>query len=180
MLQKEGFVIKKRLLLVLLCCFLLPGPVQAEEQAETSPLDWQISVLKKPTAEDLERQRWSYVFANDIGRYAFDNKSLRKDEADKKLVYVLVKTIFTDPEVIGKLTEKYKQQLPANDKVAYSEMQMVFQVRGKKYAVTESRVFSEQGTLLEETKKSAKFAAVTPKTFADSMYDIARNYEKNN
>ena len=170
-------VIKKIVLCMLLCCFLLPGPVQAED---SSPLDWQISVLKKPTAEEVERQRWSYVFANDIGQYAFDTKSLRKDETDKKLVYVLVKTIFLDPEVIGKLTERYKQQLPENDKVAYSEMQMVFQVRSKMYAVTESRVYSEQGTLLEETKKAAKFAAVTPQTFADSMYDIARNYERNN
>lgn len=165
---------------MLLCCLLLPGPVQAEDQAKKSPLDWQISVLKKPTAEEVERQRWSYVFTNDIGRFAFDNKSLLKDEEDKNLVYVLVKTIFSDPEIIGKLTEKYKQQLPENDKVAYSEMQMVFQLKEKLYAVTESRVFSEQGTLLEETKKPANFAAVTPKTFADSMYDIARNYARNN
>jgi hypothetical protein len=171
---------KKRLLLFVLCCFLFPGsPVQAAEPAGVSPLDWEISVRQKPTAEEIERERWSRVFENDIGMYAFDNKSLQMDEADKKLVHVLVKTVFADPEIIGKLNEKYKQKLQASDKVAYSEMQMVFQIKNKTYAVTETRVFSEQGTVLEDTKKTAKFIAVSPNSFADSMYAIAKNYERN-
>lgn len=172
---------KKRLLLLTLCCVLLfPIAVQAAVAAETSATDWAISVLPKPTKEEIERQRWSYVFANDIGRYAFDNTSLHVDETDKQLVHVLVKTIFTDPKVIAHLNEQYKAKLNPGDKVASSEMQLVFQIKQKKYAVTETKVLSEQGTVLEDSKQTATLVPVTPKTFTDSMYEIAKKYEREN
>jgi hypothetical protein len=171
---------KNLVLLLLVCCYLLPVmSVQAVEPAETSPLAWELSVLPKPTAEEIERQRWSGVFANDIGIYMFDNKSLHIDETDKNLAYVLVRTIFADPKIIGNLNQQYQGKLSAGDKVALSEMQMVFQLRQKMYAVTETRVVSEQGIILDDTKKIAKFAAVTPKTFAESMYYIAKSYDRN-
>ena len=172
---------KKRLLLFTLCCYLLSGnAVQAEEAAGNSPPAWEISVQPKPTAKEIEQDRWSYVFANDIAIYAFDHQSLKLDEEDKKVVHVLTKTIFTDMKVIGNLNEKYKEKLSPGDKVAYCEMQMVFQLKKKTYAVTETRVYSAQGTVLEDHQQSEKFVPVPSKTFADSMYDIARNFEKNN
>jgi len=171
---------KNLLLVLLLGCSLLPGiPVQAAEPAENSPPTWEISVRPKPTAEEIERQRWFGVFANDIGLYMFDNKSLHIDETDKNLVHVLVRTIFADPKVIGKLNEKYKAKLSEGDKVAFSEMQLVIQLKEKRYAVTETRVVSEQGIVLEDAKKTAGFVSVTPKTFAESMYYIAKSYENN-
>ncbi|TWH49157.1 hypothetical protein [Sporomusa sp. KB1] len=171
---------KNSVLLLLLGCFLLPGiSVQAAEPADTSPLAWELSVLQKPTAEEIERQRWSGVFANDIGSYLFDNKSLHIDETDKNLVHVLVRTIFADSKIIGNLNEKYQGKLSAGDKVTLSEMQMVFQLKGKMYAVTETRIVSEQGIVVEDTKKTAKFVAVTPNTFAESMYYIVKSYDRN-
>lgn len=171
----------KRLLLLTLCCVLLfPIAVHAVEAAEASAPDWTISVLPKPTKEELERQRWSYVFVNDIGRYAFDNTSLHVAETDKQLIHVLVKTIFTDPKVIVHLNEQYKAKLNSGDKVASSEMQLVFQIKQKKYAVTEIKVLSEQGRVLEDSKQRATFIPVTPKTFTDSMYEIAKKYEREN
>ncbi|SDE11593.1 hypothetical protein [Sporomusa acidovorans] len=171
---------KNLLLLALLWCMLHPGiPVWAAEQAEKSPLDWELSVRPKPTAEELERQRWSGVFANDIGLYLFDNQSLHVDETDKNLVHVLVRTIFADPKIIDKLNERYKEKLGKDDKVAASEMEMVFQLKAKRYAVTATKVVSERGIVLEDTKKTASFVAVTPKTFAESMYYIAQNYDRN-
>ncbi len=172
---------KQRLLLVALCYFLLAGiPAQAEKITENSPLDWEISVRPKLTEKEIERERWANVFANDIGIYLFDYKSLQIDEADKNLIHVLTKTIFVDPKVIGSLNEKYKEKLTAGDKVSYSEIQMIFQIKKKTYAVTATKVFSEQGTVLEDRQQTAKFAPVPLKTFADSMYDIAKNYERNN
>jgi hypothetical protein len=152
---------KQRLLLFALCYFLLAGiPAQAENPNANSPLDWEISVQPKPTEKEIERERWSNVFVNDIGIYLFDHKSLYIDEADKKLVHVLTKTIFADPKVIGSLNEKYKEKLTTGDKVSYSEIQMVFQIKKKTYAVTETKVFSEQGTVLEDRQQTAKFAPV--------------------
>lgn len=172
---------KKRLLPLALCWFLLSGiPAQAEEPPEVSPLDWEFSIRPKPTEQEKERERWSPVFANDIAMYEFDHTSLRLDEADKNIVYVLTKTTFTDPGVIGSLNEKYKTKLAAEDKVSYSELQMVFQIKQKIYAVIGIKVFSERKILLEDRQQTGKFTPVPPKTFADSMYDIAKNYKRNN
>lgn len=167
------------LLLMLTCFLLLPAvAVQAETTAPSSP-EWEISVLPKPTAAELEQQRWTYVFANDIGIYAFDNKSITIDEKDKNLMHVLVKTIFSDPKTIEKLNEQYKNKLGEADKVSYSEMQMVFQVKKKEYAVTATQVVSEQGLILRNTTQEARFLPVPVKTFADSMYEIVKAYKQN-
>ena len=124
------------LMLLVVCCCLCAGiAAQAEEQAGNSPANWEISVKPKPTPAEIEQERWSYVFANDIGIYAFDNKSLKLDEADKRLVYVLVKTTFTDPKVIDSLNEKYKVKLNAGDTVDCSEVQLTFQTKNKTYAL---------------------------------------------
>lgn len=171
---------KKQVVLMTLCLLLLAGiPAQAEETAKTSPMDWEISVLPKPTQEDLERQRWSRVFSNDIGIYTFDNKSLAVDEVDQKLVHVLVKTTFVDKSIVKNLNEKYKDQLKLGDKVSCSEMEMVFHIKQKTYAVIKTKVWSEQGISLEDNKQTGKFAPVTPNTFADMMYDIVRNFARN-
>lgn len=171
---------KKQVILMTLCLLLFAGiPVQAEETAKTSPMDWEISVLPKPTQEELERQRWSHVFSNDIGIYTFDNKSLAIDEAEQNLVHVLTKTTFADKNIIKSLNEKYKDQLKLGDKVSSSEMEMVFDIKQKMYAVVGTKVWSEQGLSLEENKQTGKFAPITPNTFAATMYDIARNFVRN-
>ena len=172
---------KRSILLLALCCWLLAGiVVQAEEPSAASPADWEISVRPKPTAQEMEKARWSPVFANDSAIYEFDPKSLHSDKADKNLVHVSTKTTFTDPKVSGNLNERYKEKLTEDDKVAYIEIELVFQIRQKMYAVTGTKVFSEQGRLLEERRPAEKFAPVPVKTLADSMYDIAKNYLRNN
>ncbi len=172
---------KKRILLVTLCCWFFTGiTVQAVEPSSPAPLAWEISVRPKPTEQEIEKARWYPVFANDIAIYEFDPKSLRSDEADKNLVRVLTRTTFTDPKVSGTLNEKYKEKLTEDDKVAYVEIELVFQIRQKLYSVSGTKVLSEQGKLLEERQPAEKFAPVPAKTLADSMYDIAKNYQRNN
>jgi len=172
---------KKIMLLLVLCWLLLPGIiVQAEESDRISLPDWEISVRPKPSMAEIEQERWSYVFTNDIGIYVFDHQSLNVDETDKTQVNVLTKTIFTDPKVIDKLNEVYKEKLNEGDEVACSEMQMVFQLKRKMYAVTETRVFSARGVVLEDRKQLVRFTSVQPKTFADSMYNIAQDYKRSN
>lgn len=178
--SKGEWVMKKQtgfFILILLLAVLVP--VQAAEPTKSPPLEWQISVLPKPTQEEIEKQRWSYVFSNDIGKYAFDKQSLCIDEMDKNAVHVLTKTIFTDQKVISSLNKKYMDKLAANDKVLASEIEMVFQIRQKTYAIVAMKVWSEQGVSLEDTKQAGRFAPVTPQTFADTMYDIARSFVRN-
>lgn len=163
-------------LLVLSLCLLFCMPVQAEDAAGQSPLNWEISVLPKPTPEQIEQERWVFVFANEIGIYTFDHTSMQLDSQDKNQVHVLIKTIFTDPKVITRLNEKYKTMLKEGETVLSSELQMVLDLKGKSYTVTETRVYSKQGSLLEERKQPGKSAPILSNSFADAMYKIAQNY----
>lgn len=171
---------KKVLLILMLIWIILPGlMVQAKEQAAPDGMNWEISVLKKPTPEEEESNRWLRVCMNEIGNYLIDCKSLAVDEKDKNKVHVLVKTQFISPTVLAQLNERYKDKMGADDKVACSEIQMVFQINEKTYAMTETKVFSVKGVLLETVTKEAKYNPVPIKTFADSMYDIAKMVERN-
>lgn len=153
-----------------------PQSGQTAEQSGGTAADWQISIKPKPTPEELEQERWITAFRNDTGIYAFDKTSLKKAESGKDTVRVLVKTTFTDAKVIDGLTRKYKEQLKPEDKVAYSEIQMIFQLRTGNYAITELKIVGKQGSVVEEPKREEQFKPVTPKTFAETMYRIVRNY----
>lgn len=170
---------KKRVLLLSLCWLLVSGtPVQAEEAVPPAALDWEISVLPKPSQEELERERWLPLLANDVGQYLFDRHSLQPSEADPTQVQVTIKTVFANPKVISSLNDKYKANLSAGDKVASSEMKMLFQLEQRTYALTEIYVLSQRGIVLEERKQTTQFQVIPTKSVAEAMYDIVRGYKK--
>ena len=62
-------------ILVMLCTlvavFMLNGNAYANDQvAKQKAIDWEISMMPKPTAEEVEAARWSVVVENDLGVYA--------------------------------------------------------------------------------------------------------------
>ena len=64
-------------ILVMLCAlvavFMLNGNAYANDQvAKQKAIDWEISMMPKPTAEEVEAARWSVVVENDLGVYAYD------------------------------------------------------------------------------------------------------------
>ena len=162
--------------LVIMTLFLCMGTTvfAAEEQAPK----WEISMQPKPTAEEIENSRWSFILQNDFGVYAYDNASLKFD-AKKDLVSVLVKTVFTNEEVLKKLNQTYADKLDNNDKTAYCEMSMLFNPQGKSYAVKKMDVYSKQGTKLETKENKIKMVPVPEKTFAEAMMEIATTFAAN-
>ena len=86
--------------MMVMALFLLIGSTAfaAEEQAP----NWEISMQPKPTVEEIENARWSFILQNDFGVYAYDNTSLKFD-SKKDIVSVLVKTVFTNEDVLKKL-----------------------------------------------------------------------------
>ena len=69
--------------------------------------------MPKATAEEQEAARWSIVVENNLGVYAYDMDSLTFTKvengiADKNIITVLTKTVFTDKETLKKLNAKYK------------------------------------------------------------------------
>lgn len=161
--------------LVMALLLLLVSTAFAAEEANAN---WEISMLPKPSAAEIENARWSFILQNDFGVYAYDNTSLKLDTRKNK-VDVLVKTVFTNEDILKKLNQTYADKLSGNDKTSYCEMQMVFNPEKKTYAVKRMDVFSKQGTKLETKENKVKMVAVPEKTFAEAMLEIITVFATN-
>ena len=101
-------MMKKSIMLLTICmmCLFAVSANAAEKNAEEL-INWEISMIPKPTAEEIEAARWSIVLENTMGVYAYDMDSLYFPEekngvVNKNLVNVVVKTVFTDKELVKK------------------------------------------------------------------------------
>lgn len=158
---------------VLICSLqIAPAQVKAEEKPTENPLHWEISVLPKPTPEEIEAMRWTPVLENEMAKYDCDGTSLKKDGQDADLAEVTIKATYKDKKLLEGLNRRYKDKLASGDAVAYSEMRMLFRLSDRTYAIPAYKVYSKRGVLVDEQTRESKFALVPAKTFADTMYDI--------
>ena len=171
---------KKLLLLffMLMAC-LGTFTAQAEEVKQQEGMNWEISMMPKATEEEQEAARWSIVVENNLGVYAYDMDSLtftkvENGVADKNIVSVLTKTVFTDKETLKKLNNKYKDKLTKKEKVLYCEIWMTFNLAEKSYAVTNMDVFGSKKTLLQHSEKELQFVPVPEGSFAEAMLEICQ------
>ena len=171
---------KKLLLLFFMLVACLGAlTVQAEEVKQQEGMNWEISMMPKATAEEQEAARWSIVVENNLGVYAYDMDSLtftkvENGVADKNIVSVLTKTVFTDKETLKKLNNKYKDKLAKKEKVLYCEILMTFNLAEKSYAVTNMDVFGSKKTLLQHSEKELQFVPVPQGSFAEAMLEICQ------
>lgn len=173
----------KRLLLVVCVCFswLMCFSVYAHQAApEADPMKWEISMQPKPTAEEIEAARWSVIVENDVGIYAYDMGSFTlekndKDEYDKNIVNVLVKTVFTNKDVLKKLKQDYAGKLQGKEKVLYCKMDMQYKMKEKTYVVKTMQVFTNKDRQID-VKKNKKFAPVPEKSFAEALYEVCQKF----
>ncbi len=164
-------------LMVMLC--LGAASVQAEELVKKEPVNWEISMMPKATAEEQEAARWSIVVENNLGIYAYDMGSFAFTQVvngvpDKNIIAVMTKTVFTDKDTLKKLNEKYKDKLAKKEKVQYCEILMTFNLAEKSYAVTNMDVFGSQKTLLQHSEKKLQFVPVPEGSFAEAMLEICQ------
>ena len=94
--------------------------------------------------------------------------------ADKNIISVMTKTVFTDKETLKKLNAKYKDKLAKKEKVQYCEILMTFNLAEKSYAVTNMDVFGSQKTLLQHSEKKLQFVPVPEGSFAEAMLEICQ------
>ena len=171
---------KKLLLLFFMLVACLGAlTVQAEEVKQQEGMNWEISMMPKATEEEQEAARWSIVVENNLGVYAYDMDSLtftkvENGVADKNIVSVLTKTVFTDKETLKKLNNKYKDKLTKKEKVLYCEILMTFNLAEKSYAVTNMDVFGSKKTLLQHSEKELQFVPVPQGSFAEAMLEICQ------
>ncbi len=170
---------KLMLLFFMLVACLGALTVQAEEVKQQEGMNWEISMMPKATEEEQEAARWSIVVENNLGVYAYDMDSLTFTKvengfADKNIVSVLTKTVFTDKETLKKLNNKYKDKLAKKEKVLYCEICMTFNLAEKSYAVTNMDVFGSKKTLLQHSEKELQFVPVPQGSFAEAMLEICQ------
>ena len=171
-------MMKKLIMLLTICmmCLFAVSASAAEKNAE-APINWEISMMPKPTAEEIEAARWSIVLENTMGVYAYDMDSLYFPEEkngvlNKDLVNVVVKTVFTDKELLKKMNKTYAEKLAKKEKVQYCEMLMQFNVADKTYGVKQMDVYGSKGTKLETKTNNGELIPVPEKTFAEAMLEI--------
>ena len=171
-------MMKKSIMLLTICmmCLLAVSANAAEKNAE-EPINWEISMIPKPTAEEIEAARWSIVLENTMGVYAYDMDSLYFPEekngvVNKDLVNVIVKTVFTDKELLKRMNKTYAEKLAKKEKVQYCEMLMQFNVADKTYGVKQMDVYGSKGTKLETKINNGELIPVPEKTFAEAMLEI--------
>ena len=177
--EVRGNMMKKLIMLLTICmmCLLAVSASAAEKNDEVPPINWEISMMPKPTAEEIEAARWSIVLENTMGVYAYDMDSLYFPEekngvVNKDLVNVVVKTVFTDKELLKKMNKTYAEKLAKKEKVQYCEMLMQFNVADKTYGVKQMDVYGSKGTKLETKINNGELIPVPEKTFAEAMLEI--------
>lgn len=177
--EVRGNMMKKLIMLLTICmmCLLAVSANAAEKNDEVPPINWEISMMPKPTAEEIEAARWSIVLENTMGVYAYDMDSLYFPEekngvVNKDLVNVVVKTVFTDKELLKKMNKTYAEKLAKKEKVQYCEMLMQFNVADKAYGVKQMDVYGSKGTKLETKINNGELIPVPEKTFAEAMLEI--------
>lgn len=177
--EVRGNMMKKLIMLLTICmmCLLAVSASAAEKNDEAPPINWEISMMPKPTAEEIEAARWSIVLENTMGVYAYNMDSLYFPEekngvVNKDLVNVIVKTVFTDKELLKKMNKTYAEKLAKKEKVQYCEMLMQFNVADKTYGVKQMDVYGSKGTKLETKINNGELIPVPEKTFAEAMLEI--------
>jgi hypothetical protein len=185
MFKVGGNLMKKIIMLLALCMMcLFSFVVSAEENKAANPMNWEISMMPKPTEEEIEAARWSIVLENNMGVYAYDMDSLHFEEVkngviDKNIVNVFVKTVFTDKDLLKKMNKTYAEKLAKKEKVQYCEMLMQFNVASKTYGVKQMEVYGSKGTKLESKINNGELVPVPEKTFAEAMLEICTQAVKN-
>lgn len=185
MFKVGGNLMKKIIMLLALCMMcLFSFVVSAEENKAANPMNWEISMIPKPTEEEIEAARWSIVLENNMGVYAYDMDSLHFEEVkngvvDKNIVNVFVKTVFTDKDLLKKMNKTYAEKLAKKEKVQYCEMLMQFNVASKTYGVKQMEVYGSKGTKLESKINNGELVPVPEKTFAEAMLEICTQAVKN-
>lgn len=125
--EVRGNMMKKSIMLLTICMMCLfavsanAAEKNAAEKNAEEPINWEISMIPKPTAEEIEAARWSIVLENTMGIYAYDMDSLYFPEekngvVNKNLVNVVVKTVFTDKELVKKMNKTYAEKLAKKKK----------------------------------------------------------------
>lgn len=167
-------------IMLMLICTTSAAVYATENEQPQNPMSWEISMMPKPTAEEIEAARWSIITENDIGIYAYDIDSLQfavntDGSSDKNIVTAEVKTIFTNKDILKKLKKDYSKNLEKKERVLYCKMKMQYNLQKSTYCVNNMTVYTDKDRVIEE-KINNTFAPVPEGSFAEALYEICLKF----
>ena len=165
--------------MTVLCCATAIAADADTKTDKQQGVNWEISMMPKPSAEEQEAARWSIVVENNVGVYAYDMDSLTFSKVtngvvDKNIISVLTKTVFTEKNMLKKLDAQFKDKLTKKEKVQYCEILMTFNLQDKTYSVEAMDVYGSKKTLLSHQVKDLKFVPIPEGSFAEAMLEICQ------
>jgi len=175
----------KRILFLIVVLGMFCSIAWASEQQVKDNSNWEISMMPKENASEIEKSKWSLILENDLGIYAYDNTSVhfvRDDKGKKNLnqVEVDIKTVFVNKDVLKRIDTKYAKQLKKGDTTSYCLIHMIFNTADKTYKTTSMQVFSKKKKQLEDKRVKTAFSPIPEKSFAEAMLEIVNQYVTDN
>ncbi len=170
---------------VLLSCSLLLPAYAAEKQEEipADPWTFELSVQPKKNEAELEAERWTTLMSSETGNYLFEYDSIKpvEDAAGNKSKnerQVLMRTVFKDTKVLEQLNKNYAAKLETDEKVAYCDMLLVFDLRRQFYKTVQTQVYTNGGRLVDERNSQGAWKRVPGQSFADTLMKFLLNDNK--
>lgn len=114
--------------------FLPAAAAEQQEEQAADPWAFELSVQPKKTEVELEAERWTLLMSSETGNYLFEYDSITPVEdaegnKSKNERQVLMRTVFKDTKVLEQLNKNYAAKLETDEKVAYCDMLLVFDLR---------------------------------------------------
>ena len=161
----------------MLCMSLSWNGVQAEDSVKGQPAPiLEMGVKPKATPQELEQMRWMEIFANDIALYRFDVQSIRQNETDPDEVQMTVQAVYTDKKIPEQMKAAYASRLKGDRMPVCSEMELRFQMKEERYAITAVRIYDQHHEVVDQRSREAEYRKIPVNSFVSTMYQVAKKY----
>ena len=116
------------------------------------------------------------IFANDIALYRFDVQSIRQNETDPDEVQMTVQAVYTDKKIPEQMKAAYASRLKGDRMPVCSEMELRFQMKEERYAITAVRIYDQHHEVVDESSRDAEYRKIPVNSFVSTMYRVSKKY----
>lgn len=165
--------------------FLPAAAAEQQDEQAADPWAFELSVQPKKTEVELEAERWTLLMSSETGNYLFEYDSITPVEdaegnKSKNERQVLMRTVFKDTKVLEQLNKNYAAKLETDEKVAYCDMLLVFDLRKQLYKTVQTKVYTGEGRIIDERSGAGIWKKVPGQSFADTLLKFLLKNDKHN
>lgn len=175
---------KALLLTALLAAGLTMGAEAAKQEQAANPMDWNLSMMEEHSGVKKNVPAWVIVDETKFGVFAYDANSVtflkNGKEWNKDVVEVVIKTVFTDKEIIRQLNTKYALKLVEKEKTEHWLLHMRFNLVDNTYAIKKTEYFGNKGSLLDTINRKVNMVPIPEESFAANMCQLCREWAMEN